>query len=231
VTTPSEADERQIHEASRETGVPKRTIYRWVESGRLKSRTVDGQQVVSLEAVRALAAARDAGADFGGAVPRAGNGAGNGTGTALATPSANDGALAARVFTAFDSGKMPAEVVREMELPPRVVLDLWKQHGDLREVSQPGRPTVADRVGALEGSLNGLAMRFDEATFAGMIGDEVRSLRAGFEEVRQVLATLPVPLRGSFKCTSCGSAGWVASQVRCTACGRDSTWGFHPHRE
>ncbi len=218
------SDEIPIPEASQTSGVPKRTIYRWVGSGRLKARTLDGIQVVSLEAVRALAAARDANGESGNAVPRAGTSAGGGT----VAPSVQDGALASRVFAAFDSGKMPAEVVREMELPPRVVLDLWKQHAELRDVSRPGRPSVGDRVAELERRLDELWQAFDEQTFGRMIAEEVRSLRAGLDAVRQETSTMPAPPRGAFTCDGCGAVGWVATHVRCTACGRNTTWGFHP---
>ncbi len=225
MSAPTVSDEIPIPEASQSSGVPKRTIYRWVGSGRLKARTADGVQVVSLEAVRALATARSATDETGSAVPRAGTSVGAGT----AAPSAQDGPLAARVFATFDGGKMPDEVVRDLELPPRVVLDLWKQHAELRDVSRPGKPSVSDRLAELERRLGELEQVFDEQTFGRMLADEVRSLRAGLEELRAVLAELAAPTRSGFTC-SCGSTGWVAGHVRCTVCGRDSTWGFHPEK-
>ncbi len=224
MTATTVSDEIPIIEASRSSGVPKRTIYRWVGSGRLKARTADGVQVVSLEAVRALAAARDANGEPGSAVPRAGTSAGAGT----AAPSAQDGPLAARVFAAFDAGKMPDEVVRDLELPPRVVLELWRQHAELRDVSRPGRPGVGDRVAEVERRLEELGAAFDEQTFGRMLPDEIRSIHAALNELNETVAALPIPTRGVFTCDGCGAVGWVATHARCTACGRNTTWGFHP---
>jgi len=64
----SENDLRPIPEVVDITGVPRRTVYRWVQSGKLTARTQDGQQVVSVAAARALAAARDATDGLGSAV-------------------------------------------------------------------------------------------------------------------------------------------------------------------
>ncbi len=82
-------------------------------------------------------------------------------------------------------------------------------------------------VFALERRLGALEVAFDEQTFGRTLAHEVRSLRAGLDEARITIAALPIPPRAEFTC-SCGNSGWIAAHVRCTVCGRDSTWGFHP---
>lgn len=226
MNAPITPEEVAIPEASQSSGVPKRTIYRWIGSGKLKARSSEGVQVVSIEAVRALAAARVATDDPRSAVPRPGTSVGTGT----AAPSAHDGALAARVFAAFEGGKMPDEVVRDLELPPRLVLELWKQHAELRDVSRPGRPSVGDRVAKLEQDLSDLLRAFDEQTFGRMLADEVRSLRSGLDALKEAMASLPLAPRHEFTCPSCSATDWLATHVRCTACGRDTTLGFHPQK-
>jgi hypothetical protein len=227
MNTPNTSDEVPVPDASPATAVPKRTIYRWIGSGKLKARTVDGIQVVSLEAVRALAAARDATGERGSAAPRAGTSAGTGTPALLP---AQDGALAARVFADLDEGKTPVEIVRERELPPRVVLELSKQHDELRSMRRPARASIADEIADLKEAFAALQSEVEVATQGGTLWSQFKGLAQRVDEIEALTRALPVPPRGAFTCQGCGATGWIAAHVRCTECGRDSTFGFHPQR-
>jgi excisionase family DNA binding protein len=213
------ADEIPIAEAAQRSGVPKRTIYRWLQSRRLRSRTVGGDQLVPLADVVALAASRNAGS----AGPRAGVNAGNGTtnGTRMApvaqvSAGSPDGALAAEVFAAFEEGKQPVQVVQELELPPQLVHQLWRQFEDLRNVGRATGPTLAERVEVVEATL-------------GTQLTEVAAVRSRVEQVAAHLAELPLPPRSRFTC-ECGAHGLVATRVQCSSCGREDRWGFFPPR-
>jgi hypothetical protein len=228
VTTTTVVDDVPVPEASQATGVPKRTIYRWIGSGRLRSRTVDGVQVVSVEAVRALAAARGAAEEPGTAVPRAGTKAGTGTAMAHgAAPTSSDGTVAARVFQAFESGKTPTAVVREMEFAPRLVLDLWKQHEELQNAGEPGRPPVTEQLVVLRQQVEATAAELFQATEGGTLAPQLAQLRRDLESLAHYLHDLPVPPRHRFEC-ACGAHGCVETFVRCSSCGAQTMWGFQP---
>jgi hypothetical protein len=44
----------------------------------------------------------------------------------------SEGPIAAAAFELFDQGKNPADVVKELQLPPRTVLELWRQWAQMR---------------------------------------------------------------------------------------------------
>lgn len=182
MTTPPE-DLVPIPTAAKEAPAPLRTIYRWAQAGRLKSRTVDGQQVVSLAAVRALAAARGAVGEPGIAVPGAGMHASTDN---LALPAATtnpasqqaDGALAAQVFAAFDAGQAPNDVVRDVQLAPKLVLELWRSYCELQQASGPRGPSLAEQIGALEQRIATLASQLELLQAqGGSVEDQLLQMR------------------------------------------------------
>jgi hypothetical protein len=216
---------KPLAEVSSAEGVPERTLYNWVKARRLAARKVDGVTLVDPAAVRALVAARAAAKAPAGA----GNAAGGGNSMATGTPrgAENDGALAARLFTAFDKGSAPAELVQSEALPPATVLTYWRQWKELREAGGGDRPTLAQRVEALEQRLQGQVQALEDATWGGVITGEVSSLKRTVADVVEHLRAMPLPRREAFTCP-CGASGSIATHIRCTNCGRDRTWGFFP---
>lgn len=59
----------------------------------------------------------------------------------------------------------------------------------------------------------------------------VEALEAVVEEVGEIEARLDgtpaLGLKHRFKC-DCGASGYVALRIRCTKCGRETWWGWHP---
>jgi hypothetical protein len=150
-------------EVSASEHVPVKTLYNWREAGRLKSRTENGVAVVDPVAVRALVAARNAAR--GGA--SAGNTAGNGNPTASGTAHTPDpdGALAAKVFEAFDQGTSPADLVQAERLVPATVMKLWREWKEMKEAGGGDRKTLAQRVEDLERATQAIARTLAEGAW------------------------------------------------------------------
>ena len=212
---------KSIPEAAAEAGLPERTLYNWQKSKRLETKTIDGAVLVNPEAVRALAAARAA----GGASNLAGNPAGMGVGGSNGARE-GDGEVAARVFEAFDAGESPSDLVRRLKMNPGTVALLFKQYEDLRGLGSK-KNSMTDRLAALDKRIDLLTLELQANTADGGLPSTVAKLQADLAAIVEVLKGLPIPARGAFKC-GCGSSGWVAAHVRCTACGKNSVWGFHP---
>ncbi len=219
---------KPLAEVSASEGVPERTLYNWIKARRLAARKVDGVTLLDPTAVRALAMARTAAKS----PASAGNAAGGGTGMATGTPRAGegDGALAARLFAAFDGGAAPADLVQSEALPPATVLTFWRQWKELREAGGHDRQTLAQKVDALEQQLRVLGKTLEESTWGGVITGEVAFLKEKVAGLVQRLDATPLPRREAFVCFGCGSAGFVETPIRCTSCGHESAWGFRPQR-
>src|SRR5687767_4800200 len=67
-----------------------------------------------------------------------------------------DADLAAEVFTRFEEGDTPVDVVREMRLSPDRVRSLHHEWTDLRAMGGGGGPSVAERLAELERRLKEL---------------------------------------------------------------------------
>jgi hypothetical protein len=87
---------------------------------------------------------------------------------------------------------------------------------------------MGERLAKIEGDLKSLREALDERTWQGLMAGQVEGLQLQVAQIEQRLAALPVPSRDAFTCDFCGTKGWVASHVRCTACGSDTRFGFHP---
>jgi len=225
--------------AAKAANVPERSLFRAVEKGRIPNTKREGVTLVALPDVLAWAERRAAAK--AGAAPATATAGSLPAAPAMAAavgsrfgreavPTA-DGALAAEVFDSFEAGKSPTEVVRGMELPPRLVLDLWKQHEDLQNAGRPGRPPITEQISALEQRVESLVIEVQTATEYGTIVSTVAQLRADLDFLARVVRELPVPPLSGFTCTSCRSTGWVESYIRCTACGKQTTWGFRPKKQ
>jgi hypothetical protein len=216
----SEETWKPVPDAGLEAGVPERTLYRWIRQKRLATRQEGGITLVEVEALKTLAAQRDA--TKGPAT--AGSGAMNGSGSAgLRDP----GEVAAEVFARFEDGTSPIDVVQEMTLPPERVAALHRSWLGLKDAQRTG-PSTAERLAKVEEDLKALRDLIDVGTSHGFIASEVEGLQLQVAQIEQRLAALPVPSRDAFSCGYCGAKGWVAAHVRCTVCGSDSRIGFHP---
>jgi hypothetical protein len=70
-----------------------------------------------------------------------------------------DADLAAEVFTRFEEGDTPVDVVREMRLSPDRVRSLHREWMELRALGGGGGPSVAERLAELERQLKELMER------------------------------------------------------------------------
>lgn len=133
-----------------------------------------------------------------------------------ATPATSDAELAADVFTRFEEGDTPVDVVRDMRIPPERVRALHREWTDLRAMGGGGGPSIADRLAELEHRLKGL----EESISTQMLGADNIALEA-LERVQALerrLASTPLPSAETFTCPSCRTHGRVAVPVSCGHC-------------
>ena len=223
-----------IAAAAKAANVPERSLFRAVEKGRIPTTKRDGVTLVALPDVLTWAERRAAAklaVVSAGAAPAAATAGSLPAAPAMAAvvgsrygrdplPPA-DGALAAEVFDAFEAGKAPTDVVREMELPPKLVLDLYRQHKELLSAVGPKGPTLVDQLQAFSEHV----AQFE--SFASRVDLELVSMRAALEQVFARLKGLPIPSREQFTC-ECGARDYHQVKVLCSCCGRESWWGFSP---
>jgi hypothetical protein len=167
---PTDGEWLTVRAAAKAAGVPLRSIYRWIKSGKVRCLKENGTKYVDAAAVRRQAATR-ATLPAGAALPDiAGKVVGNGAladkaaqnGTALATET--DGRIAARVFERFDAGASPIDVVRELELPPERVRALHREWTAMKSATpdKAGAKTIEAEVADLRRGLNYLATEVRE---------------------------------------------------------------------
>lgn len=86
-------------------------------------------------------------------------------------PSPAEREARAEVFTRFEEGDTPVDVVREMRLPPDRVRVLHREWTDLRAMGGGSGPSIADRLAELESRLKELT----ETLSFEVIGVEVNA--------------------------------------------------------
>lgn len=206
-----------IAQAAVEAGVGERSAFRWAKKNLIASRREGNTTLVEVSAVRDYAAssrptvaakpprppAPTRADDAGG-----GSGGGSGTGGSLAP---NYGALASRVFAALLGGKSAVEVVRDLQISPEQVLALQEQLRKLQETDATGKPSVADRLDALE-QLERVRREEVNEGFADVGGDTSR-LRKRLEGLERFVAGLPRVV-----CPSCSCAVQVINTAICQQC-------------
>ncbi len=120
------------------------------------------------------------------------------TASASAGSAATDADLAAEVFTRFEEGDTPVDVVRELRLSPDRVRSLHREWTDLRAMGGGGGPSVAERLAELERRLKELM----ETLPFEMMGVEINAntaigrLDGRIDALEFRLAGLPVPPPG-----------------------------------
>jgi len=111
---------------------------------------------------------------------------------------ATDADLAAEVFTRFEEGDTPVDVVRELRLSPDRVRSLHREWTELRAMGGGGGPSVAERLAELERRLKELM----ETLPFEMMGVEINAntaigrLDGRIDALELRLAGLPVPPPG-----------------------------------
>jgi predicted RNase H-like nuclease (RuvC/YqgF family) len=134
-------------------------------------------------------------------------------------------------------GRKPAELV-ELGFPKAVVTRVRRQlreekatqpkvqkgRAEVKSCSQPSVTSPAEmaplqqKLASLESELRELAAKVEIL--------EETSL--DLEDIEAFLEDTPaIGLRHHFKC-DCGASGFVALHIRCTKCGRETWWGWHP---
>jgi hypothetical protein len=127
-------------------------------------------------------------------------------------------------------GRKPKELV-ELGFPKRVVTRVRRQLKEEKPVPQSRAKKgstgvtplvqttpVQPRLESLERKVEQLENRLDE----------LETLIDAVEEINTHLHGTPdFGLKNRFKC-DCGSSGYVALHIKCTKCGRETWWGWHP---
>lgn len=227
-------DWKAVGDAAEAHGVPLRTAYNWVKSGRVESKTSGGITMVPASQFQVLAAQRGsapasapnrAGAGTGAGNPaNAGKGGARPAGPALGPPL--EGALAAQLFAAFEQGETPSSLVQRLQIAPQAALAAWRQWEELQTAAGT-RPGLDARLTELEETQVAVSAQLTEFTNSGRLGGEVYLLRRQLGELRQLVQALQVTRPEHFYC-SCGRRGTLAFHVRCGACGVDSLVGQRP---
>jgi hypothetical protein len=241
-----------VPDAADAAGVPVRSLYRWIEKKRVPTKADGTATLVKVSEVRAYAARRAAmkpapaagtasviagtppaiQAVTGTASP-GGNGTAQASGTAsLAAAAAapapqrpapmTEGELVAEVFSRFDGGAGPVDVVRDMKLLPDRVRALHREWSDLRALSGAG-PSIRDRVASLEESLAAVEARLGrvaDALDSRLTESECStgSLLGRLEALEQRVAGIPLPSAEKFSCPRCRTHGRLKTTVWCGCC-------------
>ncbi len=201
-----------------------------MERKKLATKADGTSTLVQVSAVRAIAArraaAKNAGASAGnvGSTPtiRADSDVTPLGGAAVAqvrvSPTEPDshnaeGALVAEIFSRFEEGAGPVDVVRELRLPPDRVRAIHREYTDLKAGSGP---SFAERIAAMEERLS---------QFAGSLGEQVFGLECNvnnalsrLDALERKVASLPVPSGVEFTCPRCRKRGHVSATVACGGC-------------
>lgn len=151
-----------VGEAARTSGLPSRTLYRWLRSGTLRSKAEGKTMLVDMAEVQRLGAQRGTAPLSRGAVPASAGG--------LSAQQAGgmqagqlDGRLASRLFARFENGSTPEDVVREEQLSPNVVLQAHHDWAHLRNLpGGRGEPRLPDVLKTLLKEIGTLRSEVDQ---------------------------------------------------------------------
>jgi hypothetical protein len=138
-------------------------------------------------------------------------------------------------------GKKPVELV-ELGFSRRIVTRvsrrlteekrasrLQTEKSKARESHSQSAPTsetalVPPELGSLEGKIRQLESRVKVLEkFGGDLGVNLEKIET------RINGTPALDLKHRFKC-DCGASGYVAVCIRCTKCGRETWWGWHPEQ-
>ena len=134
-----------VREAAAATGLPPRTVYNWVKTGTLRAKTEGKTKLVDLHEVQRLAAERGPSVvPFPRPAPALPRGLPAGAPAGVQV----DGELASRLFARFDEGVTPGEIVRDEQLPPALVGNVFHQHRQLQDLAGAKGERLPDIVKA-----------------------------------------------------------------------------------
>ncbi|SRR5216684_2334298 len=232
-----------VAEAAALRKTPKTTIYRWIASKAVASQRNGQMMLVSLADVSRAAAARRAGGfpEIPEKVTEKvidNEKVGTGTEQQPAEPAAIkgapgakalDGETAAILLKRFEAGATPVQVAIENRITLDRVMALHAEWKRAREETEPPANPLAERVSRLEA----LFRTIEDEKIDPMMAVLDRLERGQFALAEKVarLDAVPGPThRDDFKCGHCGAVGFYGVPVRCTYCGREQVWGFHPQQ-
>jgi predicted transcriptional regulator len=114
--------------------------------------------------------------------------------------SKDDGEIASKIFTMLDEGKKPVDAVKELHLSPLLVKAYVLKWAELKAL-EINEPTILQRIDAVEKEINSINENLKNTPIYG--------------------------IKKRFKCSECGTEGWIAAKVKCTVCDHESYWGWH----
>jgi len=95
-----------------------------------------------------------------------------------------------------------------------------KSHYQSRVTPHVETVPVQPKLGSLESKIQQLESRVEA----------LEALGAELEDIETSINGTPaLGLKHRFKC-DCGASGYVALHIKCTKCGRETWWGWHPEQ-
>jgi len=116
------------------------------------------------------------------------------------------------------------QIVKNSE--PQVVESQIKEIEIVDEETKNKVKRLEEALADVNETLESLPEKVDEAmNDARDVGERLGVISGNLQ------TTIGFNIRKTFRCESCGSSGYVASQVTCSNCGTGSWWGWWPEKE
>lgn len=144
------------------------------------------------------------------------------------------GELMSKIFAAFEKQLPLAQIVIKYKVKPKIVRALHKDWISLKEVDL-NSPSVPKRLKQIEEKLaNIIDVIAAELKRRGHENPpDAEALRTLLSSAWELIALTNLrcftdSMYYEFKCNGCGSMYYYAINAKCTKCGRETWWGYHP---
>ena len=143
-------------------------------------------------------------------------------------PAESDGEVASKVFALLNADEALTEVVVKLAVEPQRVAALHEEWLRMKERDVSG-PSVPRDIEEMRLALVERERAHKE--LAKSVCDADANLLSQVQSLRKKLDDDPLAGMGAEWVCACGARELVAVKVECTACGRESSWGWHPEEK
>ena len=143
-------------------------------------------------------------------------------------PIDSDGQVASKVFELLNAREALTEVVVKLAVEPQRVAALHEEWLRMKERDVSG-PSVPRDIEEMRLALVERERAHKE--LAKSVCDADANLLSQVQSLRKKLDDDPLAGMGAEWVCACGARELVAVKVECTACGRESSWGWHPEEK